>query len=314
MTADDETDVQQPKLRKVGRMPALHRYLAGAWRSRNFVPRQGAADPIIDGGPSMLQRVTWLALPFAEAVLWFAVLALVLDISWGEVRNPFTFILSGVLIFAYTARSIERAAGSMSRARPLTAAFDLPNVLVPLATLWRQSGSFLMTLYVLVLVVLLLPPTGAISAAWAFLPVLFVLHFLFNASAGLLTARLGHSPKQIKQFGPAVAKLAGLREAASRRLGTYSSGMAAQLRFALTTAIKPKILLVDEALNTGDEAFAERAEKALALLSANGSTIFLVSQSPAVIERVCTRAIWLDKGRVRLEGAPESVTRAYNRR
>ena len=193
MTADDETDVQQPKLRKVGRRPALHRYLAGAWRSRNFVPRQGAADPIIDGGPSMLQRVTWLALPFAEAALWFAVLALVLHISWGEVRNPFTFILSGVLIFAYTARSIERAAGSMSRARPLTAAFDLPNVLVPFATLWRQSGSFLMTLYVLVLVVLLLPPTGAISAAWAFLPVLFVLHFLFNAGAGLLVARLGHA-------------------------------------------------------------------------------------------------------------------------
>ena len=130
----------------------------------------------------------------------------------------------------------------------------------------------------------------------------------------LVLAGLGHSPKQIKQFGPAVAKLAGLREAAGRRLGTYSSGMAAQLRFALTTAIKPKILLVDEALNTGDEAFAQRAEKALALLSANGSTIFLVSQSPAVIERVCTRAIWLDKGRVRLEGAPESVTRAYNRR
>lgn len=129
----------------------------------------------------------------------------------------------------------------------------------------------------------------------------------------LVLAGLGHSRKAIAQFGPAVAKLAGLGRASERRVATYSSGMGAQLRFALTTAMKPKILLVDEALNTGDEAFTARAEKALALLRTSGSTIFLVSQSPAVIQRVCSRALWIDKGRIRLEGAPESVTRAFRR-
>lgn len=108
-------------------------------------------------------------------------------------QNPLTFMLCGLIVFAFTARAWERAAGSLPRHRALIGAFEFPRLLVPLATTWRQAGLFLMTLYALVLVVLVLPPTGALTTAWVFLLVLVPLHFLFTLGGSFIAARLGNA-------------------------------------------------------------------------------------------------------------------------
>ena len=82
-----------------------------------------------------------------------------------------------------------------------------------------------------------------------------------NIEIGLLA--LGYTPKQAKALHPKVADLAGIGKAIHRPMKTYSSGMSARLRFAIAMAVDPQILLIDEALGTGDAAFADRADAAI---------------------------------------------------
>jgi teichoic acid transport system ATP-binding protein len=122
---------------------------------------------------------------------------------------------------------------------------------------------------------------------------------------------MGFSNSEIDRIAPRIAELAGVAEALERPMNTYSSGMAARLRFAISCASQPEILLVDEALSTGDAAFAERSRKAMdELLTASG-TVFLVSHAAQTIEELCTRAIWLERGRLIMDGPAVFVARRY---
>ena len=94
---------------------------------------------------------------------------------------------------------------------------------------------------------------------------------------------------------------------------TYSSGMASRLRFAIATVANPEILLIDEALATGDAAFKERSEVRMEALRQNAGTVFLVSHAAQTIEETCTRAIWLDHGRLILDGSAGDVALRYRK-
>lgn len=130
-----------------------------------------------------------------------------------------------------------------------------------------------------------------------------------NIRLGLLA--LGFSPEQAKLKGPMVAALAGLGEAIERPMKTYSSGMQSRLAFSIAASAQPTILLIDEALGTGDLAFAERSKKAIDELRAKAGTIFLVSHAAQTIETMCTRAIWLHKGELIIDGPAEQIANAY---
>lgn len=132
-----------------------------------------------------------------------------------------------------------------------------------------------------------------------------------NVEIGLLA--LGYSPAEAKAIGPSVAELAGIGSAIHRPMKTYSSGMGARLRFAIATATKPEILLIDEALGTGDAAFAARADKALVELRERAGTIFLVSHAAQTIEELCTRAIWIHEGRIIADGPADVVALHYRK-
>jgi teichoic acid transport system ATP-binding protein len=85
------------------------------------------------------------------------------------------------------------------------------------------------------------------------------------------------------------------------------------LRFAIAAAANPEILLIDEALSTGDASFKERSDRKMAELRERAGTMFLVSHAPQSIEEMCTRAIWLHRGSVILDGPAFDTTRTYRR-
>lgn len=130
-----------------------------------------------------------------------------------------------------------------------------------------------------------------------------------NVRLGCLA--MGLSPEETERLIPDVVDLAGLGKAIHYPMKTYSSGMGARLRFAIAAAANPKILLIDEALSTGDAAFKERSERRMEELRAHAGTVFVVSHAAQVIEEICTRAIWLDRGRVVLDGPAVETARRY---
>jgi ABC-type polysaccharide/polyol phosphate transport system ATPase subunit len=94
---------------------------------------------------------------------------------------------------------------------------------------------------------------------------------------------------------------------------TYSSGMYSRLAFAVAVHMEPDILIVDEALSTGDAKFKKKSLDRMRVLCTEARTIFLVSHGLATITELCTEAIWLDQGRLIHRGDPEEVTAAYRR-
>ncbi|WP_353951830.1 ABC transporter ATP-binding protein [Knoellia sp. S7-12] len=130
-----------------------------------------------------------------------------------------------------------------------------------------------------------------------------------NVRLGLLA--MGKSPRQVREAIPDVLKLAGIGVAVHRPMKTYSSGMAARLRFAISAADRPEILLIDEALATGDAASKERSEERMAQIRRDAGTVFLVSHTAQTIEEMCTRAIWLHQGEMILDGPAYETARAY---
>lgn len=124
-------------------------------------------------------------------------------------------------------------------------------------------------------------------------------------------ALLGHPPREMRELAPDIAEWAGLSEWLEVPVRAYSSGMAARLAFAIATMTRPEILLVDEVLAVGDERFRVRSQERISEMIGNGAAVVLVSHDlDAILERA-DRVIWLDGGRVRHQGDPETVVTAY---
>ena len=129
--------------------------------------------------------------------------------------------------------------------------------------------------------------------------------------AGLL---LGLTRKEIARRFDAIVRFAELEEFLDAPLRTYSSGMAVRLGFSIAAHSDPDVLLVDEVLAVGDEAFAHRSLEKFSEFEKAGKTILLVSHDLPLVAARCRRAIWLDAGRVAADGpAPETVARYRER-
>jgi len=109
-----------------------------------------------------------------------------------------------------------------------------------------------------------------------------------------------------------IIDFAGIREFIEQAVKTYSSGMFMRLAFAVATCIEPDILIIDESLSVGDGAFARKSFDRIMQFKQAQKTILFCSHSMYQVEAICDRVIWLDKGRVQLDGAPSAVVSAYN--
>ncbi|PWD50867.1 polysaccharide/polyol phosphate ABC transporter ATP-binding protein [Serinibacter arcticus] len=130
-----------------------------------------------------------------------------------------------------------------------------------------------------------------------------------NVRLGCLA--MGMTPEATAAALGDVVDLSGIGAAIDLPMRTYSSGMGARLKFAIAAASEPEILLVDEALATGDAAFRERSRERMDRLRAGAGCVFLVSHAAQTVEETCTRAIWLHQGRVVLDGPAVEVAQRY---
>lgn len=122
---------------------------------------------------------------------------------------------------------------------------------------------------------------------------------------------MGMSRREAVAARPSIAQLAGLGRALRRPMKTYSSGMQARLRFAISRSGDSDILLIDEALSTGDASFEERSKQSMKEMLDRAGTIFLVSHAAQTVETMCTRAIWLEEGTIVMDGPSKEVARQY---
>ena len=125
-------------------------------------------------------------------------------------------------------------------------------------------------------------------------------------------ALLGYSKQYIDERFEDIVDFAEVRDFLDMPMKNYSSGMVARVAFSVATAIIPDILVVDETLSVGDFLFQEKCEKRInELVDGHGTTLLFVSHSIDQVERVCDKAVWIEKGHMRMIGNVKDVCKAY---
>jgi ABC-type polysaccharide/polyol phosphate transport system ATPase subunit len=127
------------------------------------------------------------------------------------------------------------------------------------------------------------------------------------ASAGLLGAPLSETRKRLSH----IVEFAGLETVIDTQIRYYSSGMVTRLAFAIAINVSPDIMVIDEVLAVGDISFQAKCADALEDLQRRGVTTVLASQAPLTIGEICTRALWLEAGEIKMAGDAREVAEAY---
>jgi len=125
-------------------------------------------------------------------------------------------------------------------------------------------------------------------------------------------AILGLTKAQVQDRLEEILAFADIGEFIHQPVKTYSSGMFMRLAFAVATSVEPEVLVIDEALSVGDGAFARKSFERIMGLKEAGKTILFCSHSMYQVEALCSRALWVDGGRLRMDGPATEVTSAYN--
>jgi teichoic acid transport system ATP-binding protein len=163
----------------------------------------------------------------------------------------------------------------------------------------------------------ILPPTTGSIEVWGRASTLLALGVGFNHNLsgreniilGGLAA--GLSRREVEERAVEVAEWTELGDFIDMPMRTYSSGMSARVGFSVAVHMKPDILMIDEALSTGDAHFREKATAKMAELRESARAMFLVSHGLGSIKEMCNEAIWLDHGTLMQRGQPAEVVKAY---
>src|SRR5918994_1132798 len=131
-------------------------------------------------------------------------------------------------------------------------------------------------------------------------------------NVALYAAVLGLNRKELLARYEEIVDFAQMREFMDTPLKYYSSGMEARLAFAVAVCLQPDILLLDEVLAVGDQTFRDRCLARLRAYHAGGGTLILVSHEMAQIRELCSRAVWLERGTMRMDGNVAQVLDAYS--
>ena len=127
----------------------------------------------------------------------------------------------------------------------------------------------------------------------------------------LRAAMIGFTPKETREKVDEIIEFSGLGDFIDMPFRTYSSGMQLRLAFAVSTSVRPQILVLDEWLSTGDEEFKHRAEKRMVEVVDATDILILASHSRHLLERNCNRALWLEHGKVKMDGPCKEVASEY---
>jgi ABC-type polysaccharide/polyol phosphate transport system ATPase subunit len=122
---------------------------------------------------------------------------------------------------------------------------------------------------------------------------------------------LGYDPVHMRERAPIIAEWAGLEDFLDVPIRSYSSGMLARLGFGIASDTAPDVLLVDEVLSVGDQAFQRRSSERMVNMIGRGAAVVLVSHSMPTILEMADRVLWLDHGIARALGDPDEVVDGY---
>ena len=127
-------------------------------------------------------------------------------------------------------------------------------------------------------------------------------------------AIIGYTKEFLDEKYEEIVRFAELEGFMEEKVRNYSSGMVSRLGFAIATVRDtPEILILDEVLSVGDMFFREKSERRIREMIHGGSTVLIVSHSPSVIRKNCTKAGWIEKGRLIAAGNPKKVCEAYEK-
>ncbi len=122
---------------------------------------------------------------------------------------------------------------------------------------------------------------------------------------------LGHPRREIESRLPEITEFAELGAFIDSPLRTYSSGMVARLGFSIATTWRPEILILDEVLSVGDEAFRHKCQLRMEKYRDEGATTLLVTHDSGTVESLCSRAVWLDHGQIKAIGSSQEIVALY---
>jgi teichoic acid transport system ATP-binding protein len=122
---------------------------------------------------------------------------------------------------------------------------------------------------------------------------------------------LGIPKKKLVELHNEIVEFSGLEDSMDMILKEYSSGMISRLGFSIATSIDPEILILDEALSAGDYAFQEKAATKIQEMMGKAKAVIVVTHNMNFVRNVCTRALWIEQGRLVLDGNPDEVVDAY---
>lgn len=160
------------------------------------------------------------------------------------------------------------------------------------------------------------PTTGRVAVKGSIAPLIEV-GAGFNADLSgrenifLNSYLLGFNKKYINDHLDEIIEFAELGEFIDVPLKNYSSGMKSRLGFAIATAVDPDVLIVDEVLAVGDFKFQQKCHKKIKELMDGDTTVLIVSHNINQIKELCTRCIWLEKGKMIADGPSEEVCAKY---
>src|SRR5258707_6915943 len=122
---------------------------------------------------------------------------------------------------------------------------------------------------------------------------------------------LGMKQREVEAKLDQIIEFAGVERFIDTPIKRYSSGMRLRLGFAVAAHLDPDILIIDEVLAVGDAGFQKKCLNAMEDLRSGGRTVLFVSHNMAAVENLCTRAIWIDDGRLREDGPVQRVIESY---
>ncbi len=123
---------------------------------------------------------------------------------------------------------------------------------------------------------------------------------------------LGMSLEEVRAKYDEIVEFSGLKpEFLDLPMRTYSQGMGARLRFAIAASVSHQVLMIDEALSVGDRQFQQRSESRIRDLREQAGTVFLVSHALPTITKTCNRVLWIDQGKLIMDGGVDEVITAY---
>src|SRR5699024_3793726 len=122
---------------------------------------------------------------------------------------------------------------------------------------------------------------------------------------------LGIPNRVVEKKYEETVEFSGIRHAIDKPVKSYSSGMRSRLGFSIAAILQPDIFIIDEALSTGDLAFRQKATERIQEMMERAKAVVIVTHSMNFVEKVCTRAIWIEKGKIRADGDAEEVVAEY---